>query len=38
MFVFLELMNEEEYKNDELVAWNLMLAEIIEKNLEEDML
>ena len=36
MFIFLELVNEEEDKNDELVAQNLMLAAIIEKTLEED--
>ena len=36
MFIFLELLNEKEDKNNELVAHNLMLVAIIEKNLEED--
>ena len=36
MVVSLELVNEEEDKNNELVAQNLMLAAIIEKTLEED--
>ena len=36
MVVLLELVNEEKYKNNELIAQNLMLAAIEEKNLEED--
>ena len=38
MFVFLELVNEEEDKNNEMMAQNLMLVAIIEKILEEDKL
>ena len=36
MFVLLELMNEEEDKNNELEAQNLMLAALEEKTLEGD--
>ena len=36
IFVFLELVNEEEDKNDELVAQNNMLVAITNKFLEED--
>ena len=36
IFVLLELVNEEEDKNNELVAQNLMLVAIEEKTLEED--
>ena len=36
MFIFLELVNEEEDKNDEQVAQNHMSAAIKEKILEED--
>ena len=36
IFVLLELVNEEEDKNNEIVAHNLMLAATEEKTLEED--
>ena len=36
MFVFVELVNEEEDKKNELEAQNLMLVVIEEKNLEGD--
>ena len=38
MFFFLELVNEEEDKNNELEAHNLMLAAMEEKTLEGDKL
>ena len=38
MAIFLELVDEEEDKNNVLEAQNLMLTTLEEKNLEEDML
>ena len=38
MAILLELVNEEEDKNNELEAQNLMLVAIEEKTLEEDKL